>query len=45
VSLPDGSVVHGTVVGVDADGALVLDRDGRRLRFITGEVSLRRAKR
>ena len=45
VSLPDGSVVPGTVVGVDADGALVLDRDGRRLRFITGEVSLRRAKR
>jgi BirA family biotin operon repressor/biotin-[acetyl-CoA-carboxylase] ligase len=45
VSLPDGSVAHGTVVGVDADGALVLDRDGRRLRFVTGEVSLRRAKR
>ena len=45
VLLPDGSVVHGTVVGVDADGALVLDRDGRRLRFVTGEVSLRRAKR
>jgi biotin-(acetyl-CoA carboxylase) ligase len=29
-------------VGVDSDGALVLDSSGRRLRFVSGEVSLRR---
>jgi len=45
VTLPDGSVVHGSVVGADADGALVVDRDGRRMRLVGGEVSLRRAKR
>src|SRR5207244_1926898 len=38
VLLPDGSVMHGTVAGVDADGALLLDRGGRRLRFVSGEV-------
>jgi biotin-(acetyl-CoA carboxylase) ligase len=38
-------VVHGRVVGADADGALVVDRDGRRMRLVGGEVSLRRAKR
>jgi len=40
--LPDGSTASGDVVGVDASGALVLDHRGRRLRFVTGEVSLRR---
>lgn len=42
VLLPDKSTVRGNVVGVDADGALVLDHRGRRMRFVTGEVSLRR---
>jgi BirA family biotin operon repressor/biotin-[acetyl-CoA-carboxylase] ligase len=41
VLLPDGGRVRGKVVGVDADGALVLDSGGRRLRFVSGEVSLR----
>ena len=31
------------MAGVDADGALLLDRGGRRLRFVSGEVSLRGA--
>jgi BirA family biotin operon repressor/biotin-[acetyl-CoA-carboxylase] ligase len=44
VLLPDGSVTHGSVAGVDADGALLLDRGGRRLRFVSGEVSLRRPR-
>jgi BirA family biotin operon repressor/biotin-[acetyl-CoA-carboxylase] ligase len=43
VLLPDGGIARGDVVGVDAQGALVIDQRGRRLRFITGEVSLRRA--
>jgi BirA family biotin operon repressor/biotin-[acetyl-CoA-carboxylase] ligase len=42
VLLPDGSVAAGQVVGVDASGALVLDQQGRRVRFVSGEVSLRR---
>jgi len=42
VVLPDGSVAAGEVVGVDASGALVLDQRGRRLRLVSGEVSLRR---
>ncbi|HKW80715.1 MAG TPA: biotin--[acetyl-CoA-carboxylase] ligase [Casimicrobiaceae bacterium] len=42
IVLPDGSVASGQVVGVDASGALVLDRGGRRLRFVSGELSLRR---
>jgi BirA family biotin operon repressor/biotin-[acetyl-CoA-carboxylase] ligase len=45
VLLPDGSSTHGSVAGVDADGALLLDRGGRRLRFVNGEVSLRRPGR
>jgi BirA family biotin operon repressor/biotin-[acetyl-CoA-carboxylase] ligase len=45
VQLPDGSVARGRVAGVDADGALLLDRGGRRLRLVSGEVSLRRARR
>jgi len=31
------------VVGVDQTGALVLDSGARRLRFVSGEVSLRRS--
>jgi BirA family biotin operon repressor/biotin-[acetyl-CoA-carboxylase] ligase len=42
VLLPDSATVRGVVVGVDAAGALVLDSAGRRLRFVSGEVSLRR---
>jgi BirA family biotin operon repressor/biotin-[acetyl-CoA-carboxylase] ligase len=42
VLLPDGSIAAGDVVGVDASGALVLDQRGRRIRFVSGEVSLRR---
>jgi BirA family biotin operon repressor/biotin-[acetyl-CoA-carboxylase] ligase len=42
VVLPDGSSARGEVVGVDADGALVLDDGRHRRRFVTGEVSLRR---
>jgi BirA family biotin operon repressor/biotin-[acetyl-CoA-carboxylase] ligase len=42
ILLPDGATAVGDVVGVDASGALVLDHRGRRLRFVTGEVSLRR---
>jgi BirA family transcriptional regulator, biotin operon repressor / biotin---[acetyl-CoA-carboxylase] ligase len=41
VLLPDGSVARGKVAGVDVDGALLVDRGGRRLRFVSGEVSLR----
>lgn len=41
VLLPDGGTVRGLVVGVDAAGALVLDSGGRRMRFVSGEVSLR----
>ena len=40
VALPEGSSARGKVVGVDADGALVLDSGGHRLRFVSGEVSL-----
>src|SRR5208283_2834426 len=42
IVLPDGGTVRGVVIGVDAAGALVLDSAGRRLRFVSGEVSLRR---
>ncbi|TMG96534.1 MAG: bifunctional biotin--[acetyl-CoA-carboxylase] synthetase/biotin operon repressor, partial [Betaproteobacteria bacterium] len=42
VLLPDGSVAAGEVGGVDASGALVLAHRGRRIRFVSGEVSLRR---
>ena len=43
VLLPDGGKVRGTACGVDADGALAVASDGRRLRFVSGEVSLRPA--
>jgi BirA family transcriptional regulator, biotin operon repressor / biotin---[acetyl-CoA-carboxylase] ligase len=45
VLLPDGSIRRGSVVGVDADGALLLDDGGRRLRLVSGEVSLRGPQR
>ena len=41
--LPDGESVKGTVAGVDSTGALVLADGPRRARFLTGEISLRRA--
>jgi BirA family biotin operon repressor/biotin-[acetyl-CoA-carboxylase] ligase len=41
ILLPDGGTVRGEVIGVDSDGALVLASNGRRLRFVSGEVSLR----
>jgi BirA family biotin operon repressor/biotin-[acetyl-CoA-carboxylase] ligase len=42
IVLPDGGTVRGEVVGIDADGALVIDSAGRRARYVSGEVSLRR---
>jgi BirA family biotin operon repressor/biotin-[acetyl-CoA-carboxylase] ligase len=42
VLLPDGWTASGTVAGVDIDGALVLESGGRTVRFVSGEVSLRR---
>jgi len=45
ILLPDGGVARGRVAGVDADGALVLVSAGRRLRFVSGEISLARALR
>jgi BirA family transcriptional regulator, biotin operon repressor / biotin---[acetyl-CoA-carboxylase] ligase len=41
--LPDGASVKGTVAGVDGTGALVLADGPRRVRFLAGEISLRRA--
>jgi BirA family biotin operon repressor/biotin-[acetyl-CoA-carboxylase] ligase len=41
--LPDGGSVKGTVAGVDSTGALVLADGPRRARFLSGEISLRRA--
>ena len=41
--LPDGASVSGTVAGVDSAGALVLADGPRRARFLSGEISLRRA--
>jgi BirA family transcriptional regulator, biotin operon repressor / biotin---[acetyl-CoA-carboxylase] ligase len=45
VSLPDGNSMRGEVAGVDAGGALLLDEGGRRLRLVSGEVSLARLER
>lgn len=42
--LPDGATVTGKVAGVDASGALVLADGPRRARFLSGEISLRRAR-
>jgi BirA family biotin operon repressor/biotin-[acetyl-CoA-carboxylase] ligase len=41
--LPDGATVTGMVAGVDASGALVLADGPRRARFLSGEITLRRA--
>jgi BirA family biotin operon repressor/biotin-[acetyl-CoA-carboxylase] ligase len=41
--LPDGATVTGKVAGVDASGALVLADGPRRARFLSGEITLRRA--
>jgi BirA family biotin operon repressor/biotin-[acetyl-CoA-carboxylase] ligase len=41
--LPDGAAVTGKVAGVDASGALVLADGPRRARFLSGEITLRRA--
>jgi BirA family transcriptional regulator, biotin operon repressor / biotin---[acetyl-CoA-carboxylase] ligase len=41
--LPDGATVAGKVAGVDASGALVLADGPRRARFLSGEITLRRA--
>ena len=41
--LTDGGSVKGTVAGVDSTGALVLADGPRRARFLSGEISLRRA--
>jgi len=41
--LPDGATVTGKVAGVDASGALVLADGPRRTRFLSGEITLRRA--
>jgi BirA family transcriptional regulator, biotin operon repressor / biotin---[acetyl-CoA-carboxylase] ligase len=41
--LPDGAIVTGKVAGVDASGALVLADGPRRIRFLSGEITLRRA--
>lgn len=41
--LPDGATVTGKVAGVDASGALVLADGPRRTRFLSGEITMRRA--
>ena len=41
--LPDGATVSGKVAGVDASGALVLADGPRRARYLSGEITLRRA--
>ena len=43
IVLPHGGKVRGKVSGIDADGALILTSAGRSLRFVSGEVSLRRS--
>jgi BirA family biotin operon repressor/biotin-[acetyl-CoA-carboxylase] ligase len=40
----DGSVREGIAVGVDGEGALLLDCAGRRERILAGDVSLRPAR-
>jgi BirA family biotin operon repressor/biotin-[acetyl-CoA-carboxylase] ligase len=45
ILLPDGATVHGVVAGIDELGALLLECDGRRRRFVSGEVSVRRVHR
>jgi BirA family transcriptional regulator, biotin operon repressor / biotin---[acetyl-CoA-carboxylase] ligase len=40
---PDGRREPGTAAGIDEDGALRVEQDGRRIRLLAGEVSVRRA--
>jgi len=42
--LTGDNVVSGTARGVDAQGALRLERDGRMQKFVSGDVSLRGVK-
>jgi BirA family biotin operon repressor/biotin-[acetyl-CoA-carboxylase] ligase len=42
LALPDGSTVEGLVVGVDANGALVLQEGNMRKRYTVGDMSLRK---
>jgi biotin-(acetyl-CoA carboxylase) ligase len=37
---PGGGVLEGTVLGIDADGALRLAQEGRERRVVAGEVTL-----
>lgn len=39
----DGQLIHGTGRGIDTDGGLILEVDGRRERYLSGDVSLRLA--
>jgi BirA family biotin operon repressor/biotin-[acetyl-CoA-carboxylase] ligase len=41
LTLPNGSTVGGIVSGIDADGTLQVNVDGRIQRFSTAEISLR----
>jgi BirA family transcriptional regulator, biotin operon repressor / biotin---[acetyl-CoA-carboxylase] ligase len=45
VMLPSGDMVHGIAAGVDPRGALLVECKGGRRRFVSAEVSLRRAQR
>ncbi len=36
-----GRCLHGTARGVDEQGALIVERDGKRCRYFSGDVSLR----
>ncbi|GFZ77322.1 biotin--[acetyl-CoA-carboxylase] ligase [Nesterenkonia alkaliphila] len=38
VELPDGSTAHGTATGVEPEGALAVEVDGRRRSFSVGDV-------
>ena len=40
LSMPDGSV-QGRNMGLDSDGALLIDIDGKQRRYVMGEISLR----
>jgi BirA family biotin operon repressor/biotin-[acetyl-CoA-carboxylase] ligase len=43
IVLPDGKTIRGVAAGVDGAGALLIEDGPRRLRFVNGEVSVRRA--
>ena len=42
IVLPDGKTIRGVAGGVDGAGALLIEDGPRRLRFVNGEVSVRR---